>query len=1292
MTDRFHPVTAGIIGLWDYDEQQFDFADGHLVLRGPNGSGKTKALELLFPLVIDGSLDPHRLDPFSGRHRTMRDNLLYGERKLGHGYVWMTFARGEERVTVGLGLQAQAQAQPSDVRRWFFVAEGAVGDGIALLDDSRRPLEERALRQQLGEEHVYKTRDAHRRAVDGRLFSLGEERYEAMLELIVALRRPQLAKELDPVSLSVVLSEGLRTVDPELLRTSAQAFDDLEEAQRRLTALERAERAVGETRTAWRSYLRARAALRVAEVTEHRGRRDRALRERAECALHIERFTRAERAAEARRQQAEDRVRLAGERLEALRASAAYRDQGQLEDARQTLHLADRNRDRAAAEEARSGTEHRHTQALQAQAEERAGRAREQQEAARRSLHTHADSAGLDADGPLREQLVAREADVAAVRERLAALERAAELQGERARAHQQALSAREQAAAQLSALEADREQARGQLLKALTPWHAGLPEALRREEDLRELRAAIEATEGAPGLRADLRSRWEPLRDEARDAEREARAEAERQRERLGELAASIEAIASEREDGPPVPHHRRASREERPGAPLWRLVRFREEVEEDAQAGLEGALLAAGLLDAWVDPEGVSAEPLREDSALTPAPLEGRRTLAELLEVEAQDAVAPARVEAALRSLSLDEGALSARTDGYFRLGPLSGAHRPARARYLGATARERHRAERIAALREEERLARSALEAAEQAGAEAQSLLDALASGLRALPSETSLERAARAVEGGRGQLRQADATELSAATALSEAKRARSEAERHLRTEARERQLPEGRAPLEALSAALGATRSALEALDKVRAETDRAEERARDALAAAQHAEVRHRTASEALREARQERDARAARLRVLEATLGVEVREVLTQLKEAEVEQAAARAEEREAAEARSDATGSVRTQQGALLQIERRLPDLETDLARALRALLPLQRPALLQLLEVPQGEAPLEERLAAAVTGASTTEERLRATETALSNLLNTLDEGLGERAHSVRHTEDELTLISVRDEGGEHDLVSYALRLSQDLSAARELLADSERQLFEAQLLQTLSGQLRERIAQARKLVRAMDDTMRARRLASGKSVGIAWKTGEVDAQRQELLRLLEVDPTLLGDERRGRLREALRQEVQGARAERPDRSYQEILEEALDYRRWHRFELSLHEPDGSRRELTRATHAKLSGGEKAAAVHLPLFAAAQAHLSAGASTAPRLIALDEAFAGIDSTGVPELLRLAGAFDLDWFLTGHDLWVTEPSVGSVMHYDLAHDPVGHAVSAWPVRWDGAALVEGR
>ena len=124
-TDRFRPTRCGVVNLWDYRDEEFVFADGRLVLRGPNGSGKTKALEVLFPFVLDGRIEPRRLNPFAGDERTMKSNLLYRGQEAAYGYVWMEFRRdgdpaerpdevpdGDlsvptgEVVTIGAGLRA----------------------------------------------------------------------------------------------------------------------------------------------------------------------------------------------------------------------------------------------------------------------------------------------------------------------------------------------------------------------------------------------------------------------------------------------------------------------------------------------------------------------------------------------------------------------------------------------------------------------------------------------------------------------------------------------------------------------------------------------------------------------------------------------------------------------------------------------------------------------------------------------------------------------------------------------------------------------------------------------------------------------------------------------------------------------------------------------------------------------------------------------------------------------------------------------------------------------------------
>ena len=66
-TPRYRLERAGIRNVWQYDDHILDFAEGRLLLRGRNGAGKSKALEMLLPFLLDG--DTRRLDT-TGTNRT----------------------------------------------------------------------------------------------------------------------------------------------------------------------------------------------------------------------------------------------------------------------------------------------------------------------------------------------------------------------------------------------------------------------------------------------------------------------------------------------------------------------------------------------------------------------------------------------------------------------------------------------------------------------------------------------------------------------------------------------------------------------------------------------------------------------------------------------------------------------------------------------------------------------------------------------------------------------------------------------------------------------------------------------------------------------------------------------------------------------------------------------------------------------------------------------------------------------------------------------------------------------
>jgi len=88
-------------------------------------------------------------------------------------------------------------------------------------------------------------------------------------------------------------------------------------------------------------------------------------------------------------------------------------------------------------------------------------------------------------------------------------------------------------------------------------------------------------------------------------------------------ELHAERARLEAGEDQAPPLPYTRDASiRAEAAGAPLWQLVDFASHVPTDARAGVEAALEASGLLDAWVLPEGNVIHARTHDVILTVRP----------------------------------------------------------------------------------------------------------------------------------------------------------------------------------------------------------------------------------------------------------------------------------------------------------------------------------------------------------------------------------------------------------------------------------------------------------------------------------------------------------------------------------------------------------------------------------------------------------------------------------------------------------------------------------------------
>ncbi|MGP3969756.1 hypothetical protein [Streptomyces sp. 6N223] len=297
---RWLPSRAGVLNVWRYYDEVFTFHQGRLLLRGPNGTGKSKALELLLPFLFDASLRPNRLSTFGGSERTMHWNLM-GEGAGGVtrvGYVWLEFtavrsadhSREEEdgeQDWFTIGARLQASNRTTSVGADYFTLRGRVGvpGGLPLADEAKRPLTRAALAEALaGRGEVYPAAADYRAAVRQALFpGLTEQRYDALITALLQLRTPKLSERLDPSLLSTLLSKALPPLDRGELAELADGFERLDRQREELRRLDdqvaAADTLAARQRTYARRVLRADATALIAAHHRHgqphpRGTRD----------------------------------------------------------------------------------------------------------------------------------------------------------------------------------------------------------------------------------------------------------------------------------------------------------------------------------------------------------------------------------------------------------------------------------------------------------------------------------------------------------------------------------------------------------------------------------------------------------------------------------------------------------------------------------------------------------------------------------------------------------------------------------------------------------------------------------------------------------------------------------------------------------------------------------------------------------------------------------------------------------------------------------------------------------
>lgn len=272
-----------------------------------------------------------------------------------------------------------------------------------------------------------------------------------------------------------------------------------------------------------------------------------------------------------------------------------------------------------------------------------------------------------------------------------------------------------------------------------------------------------------------------------------------------------------------------------------------------------------------------------------------------------------------------------------------------------------------------------------------------------------------------------------------------------------------------------------------------------------------------------------------------------------------------------------------------------------------------------------------------------------------------------------------------------------------LLEELSQQRDeqyiLLTQKDRELYEEIIIGSVGKAIRKRIHRAKDWVLQMDNLMNIRDTSSGLKLSLSWepKIAETDTEipTDTLVKLLLSDAHHMDDDEIDQVVEHFRIRILKAKvsAEEGQGMLRHYLNEILDYRSWFEFRLYFRKGEQTGyKELTDSKFNVLSGGERAMAMYIPLFAATYSRYSDARDEAPKIISLDEAFAGVDDSNMRDMFLLLTEMGFDYIMTSQVLWGCYDTVPRLAIYEIYRPKDIRVVTLFHYRWNGKSkmLVE--
>ena len=1346
---------VGLVDFWYYDQEEFEFLDGRMLLRGSNGSGKSVTMQSFIPLLLDGNMRPERLDPFGSRARKM-ENYLLGEeedREERTGYLYMEFKRKETEnyLTIGIGMRARKNKK---MEVWYFtITDGRrIGKDFLLYKDvqSKITYTKTELRNRIGEGgQVFDSQSEYMNCVNKLVFGFEMiEEYKEMLELLIQLRTPKLSKDFKPTVINDILSNSLQPLSEDDLRPMSEAIENMDNIKTNLENLEesvKAAREIGRVYDKYNQKVLYDKAFYLKKATDKVEKLEIEIKENAQ----LQKDTQVQ--WEEKKKQYEA-LKNEQDVLEQEKNSLSDNDATRLKVQEQKVE-AEITEIKREIEEKKKQEEKKREQ--QKEEEERVKKQQEQNEIdweeiedSFQEMEECLEEIPFD-EGKFLKEEIKKEQDkpyhfqsskqlldeyMEKIEVGIDILEKEATLKRKYdsvIKELDEKKSHRNQLEREYNQYEQLLQEVKMELTEKIYAWEKNNGELHLETEQLQEIAHLLERYEYGfdySKIYGIVQGQKNKLEDLLREKERSIL-------NKLEPLKTKEEQLLEERkkweEIKDPQPEREEAVQKNReelkkrgiPYLPFYQTIDFSENISEDLAGRIEEALEQMGLLDAIIvspkhKDEIHSIENGMCDKYIFEEVTHVENSLLEIMEVDNpnQDILLYQKISNILMGVGYGEVAEKTQQtwmdeNGNFQMGILSGTvTKEKKARYIGITARTRYRMQKIEELVQKLQVIENEIKVEQENLQKEKQRMEQLKQERNTFPSDKDIAVAAKGLYGKEDELSRA----CQAVEDVQEQLRKEEQCLKEIRIEV---QQACEKTYLSIRLEVFQKAKTDLRAYEKLFYKVQQFHEKYVNGVKMLQYHQDNLEHLEEDLDSIRYDWNQAKRKLKTKEEHLT----SIQEQLKLTDYEKVKERLEycisrlqnipgERDIctkeATKLEDFLANCKENTEKLEQLFY-VANMEKELAKNI-----FWKEAALNYVKMDE-EIREEEYVEQVIStlqkiGERKTQEELHGDiqevfhnnkgalvefQIQVFNLFEDWKRELEQQGNSVEYGRIVRLDIKGKYRGMAVSFKELIEQIEQDVEEQKKLLSLKDRELFEDILANTISKKIRRKIQESKIWVKEMNQLMESMRTSSGLKLSLKWKSKRAEKEEQldtqVLAQLLEQDSEIMKYEDIERMSQHFRSKIEEARKEVDEnksfQSFHVIMKEILDYRKWFEFQLECQKTGEKKKELTDRVFFTFSGGEKAMAMYVPLFSAVVAKYSGARKDAPRLISLDEAFAGVDEMNIKDMFRLMVEFEFNFMINSQVLWGDYETVPSLAIFQLIRPENANFVTVIHYIWNG-------